>query len=331
VALSRLIRYDLVMIAVFLAMLPLGPHALVGIPVGIWVLMTLNRPDVKAAFARSLRPESTGDVPEEEELAGGIRGRLRLFARSFGTMFFSMPGLARSGMAGESASSAAALQDRPPAEHRPRRWLIHFMLLPIIPAALVLTPIAMHMYYGQPSSDTSWQWGYQGYTPAVPPNSLVNMQWGDFEVEDRSYFWSQLTLSEPTNKMAWEILKQGDQRYLELETSKTYWGYYSDGTLRVTIMPFPLELNQLENRVWTQLDEILDPHQEDRARHVGIYRTGYGRQRVDIEMRRTDQGYTWKTTTWHGGGGASMGSGSSGPRLPKKLERYWVTLVGQGH
>ena len=56
--------YELCIAASILVMLPYSPAALLGIPIGIWCLRTLQRQDVKAAFVReALRIRGFGDEP----------------------------------------------------------------------------------------------------------------------------------------------------------------------------------------------------------------------------------------------------------------------------
>jgi hypothetical protein len=45
-----------------LAMIPVGGCCLVGLPIGIWAIVTLGKPEVKAAFAQSARPR---DLPDD--------------------------------------------------------------------------------------------------------------------------------------------------------------------------------------------------------------------------------------------------------------------------
>jgi hypothetical protein len=44
--------YEFCVITSILAMLPISFHFLVGLPVGIWALRVLRRPEIKAAFRR---------------------------------------------------------------------------------------------------------------------------------------------------------------------------------------------------------------------------------------------------------------------------------------
>ena len=55
--LMRLKGYRFAFAAGILAMAPLPPFFLVGLPVGIWALVVLRRPEVKAAFAVAQRPD----------------------------------------------------------------------------------------------------------------------------------------------------------------------------------------------------------------------------------------------------------------------------------
>ena len=61
--LRNLQTYELCIAASFLAIIPWSPAALLGIPIGIWCLRTLQRADIKSAFVRkSLRGRGLGHV-----------------------------------------------------------------------------------------------------------------------------------------------------------------------------------------------------------------------------------------------------------------------------
>ena len=57
---KRLELYSLAVIGSILAMLPCHPAFLIGLPIGLWSLSVLARPEVKAAF----HERSTGIAPE---------------------------------------------------------------------------------------------------------------------------------------------------------------------------------------------------------------------------------------------------------------------------
>jgi hypothetical protein len=103
--------------AIILAMLPVGHHCFIGIPIGIWALRVLNRPEVRAAFALSrpdhrlpvarlyvppLPPVIPPPEPPRPDVPSTpfhslpaedppIARKIRSFWRSFRTMFFSRP------------------------------------------------------------------------------------------------------------------------------------------------------------------------------------------------------------------------------------------------
>jgi len=55
----RLGSYGLAVFAAILAVLPWTPTFLIGVPVGIWALLVLKEPEVKAAFRRKTKTPQT--------------------------------------------------------------------------------------------------------------------------------------------------------------------------------------------------------------------------------------------------------------------------------
>ena len=53
VKMRQLKAYGLAQLGGIAALVPCGPMWMIGLPVGIWVLWTLNQPDVKRAFDRA--------------------------------------------------------------------------------------------------------------------------------------------------------------------------------------------------------------------------------------------------------------------------------------
>ena len=47
-----------------LAMIPLSGCCLIGLPIGIWAVVTMGKPDVKAAFAAAARPATFDDLDD---------------------------------------------------------------------------------------------------------------------------------------------------------------------------------------------------------------------------------------------------------------------------
>jgi serine/threonine protein kinase len=81
--------YGFVIAASILAMLPWSIHFFIGIPAGVWVFRTLNRPEVKAAFAANLRSrKSASEAPKE---TSPVVRKARSFWRSLYSVFLSSP------------------------------------------------------------------------------------------------------------------------------------------------------------------------------------------------------------------------------------------------
>jgi hypothetical protein len=52
--------YEFAVIACIAAMLPCSPSFVIGLPLGLWALMVLRRPDVKAAFRANAERRESG-------------------------------------------------------------------------------------------------------------------------------------------------------------------------------------------------------------------------------------------------------------------------------
>jgi hypothetical protein len=102
--------FEWVMIAIILIMLPIGYHWFASLPIGIWALVVLARPEVKEAFAHHLRRaqrELAASPPAVSEPAptqpGG--GKMRGFLLSVFSVFASRAALAQPPAAREEASA----------------------------------------------------------------------------------------------------------------------------------------------------------------------------------------------------------------------------------
>jgi hypothetical protein len=253
--------------------------------------------------------------------------------RAFGTMFFSMGG--RSAAQAEEqewADAPSSSLHQPETKSQPRRWLIPLVLLPIIPAALVLAPIVIGRFFFQsidaePSS-YSEQLARERMRPPPPANPLPLDGWDDVEVEDRRAFYPSTGPDPVLHEKVRKIMEESDRDYLKLEAANTRWDITPTGVLRLGINPFPREINQLENRTWGQIEKILTRDRVDQLRSVGIYSNVYGRKRTDIEIERTNQGFTWTVYTARDALKTHQDR-QYDTRLPRRLERYWLRLIGQ--
>jgi hypothetical protein len=94
-----------VVIALLLAALPWSIHCLVGIPVAVWCLWAMTRPEVHAAFAANRRrreaaappadlpPVEPAPAPRPPAPTGPFHRRVRSFLHSLRSMFVSSPNL----------------------------------------------------------------------------------------------------------------------------------------------------------------------------------------------------------------------------------------------
>jgi predicted Ser/Thr protein kinase len=94
----------LILVAILLAILPWSVHCLIGVPVAVWCLWAMTRPEVHAAFAANYRrrrkavappadlpPDGPPPAPRPPAPTGPFRRRVRSFLHSLRSMFVSSP------------------------------------------------------------------------------------------------------------------------------------------------------------------------------------------------------------------------------------------------
>ena len=81
VHMMRLRSYALAVVATMLAMLPWSPAWILGVPFGIWALVVLRRPEVRAAFLNNRRREGSA-LPGKQEPKGPVTGKIASFFRT---------------------------------------------------------------------------------------------------------------------------------------------------------------------------------------------------------------------------------------------------------
>jgi serine/threonine protein kinase len=92
VKMGRFNGYGFVIAASILAMLPWSFHCLIGIPAAIWTFRTLDRPEMKAAFAANLRRKRKSvSEPAPRKDTGPVLRKARSFWRSLCSVFLSNP------------------------------------------------------------------------------------------------------------------------------------------------------------------------------------------------------------------------------------------------
>ena len=132
-----------------------------------------------------------------------------------------------------------------------------------------------------------------------------------------------------------KILKAAYQEYPALEAQYTERQTDDAGHLIFRINPFPGPIEKLENRLWSQLDAILDPQQQSLARlnlkldppelRVGVTMSdlvrpgffGWSKEGASIELWRVGAWYYWKVQT------RQHEYSARAPQLPEEYRRFW--------
>lgn len=136
------------------------------------------------------------------------------------------------------------------------------------------------------------------------------------------------------------ILKATYAEYLTVEAHHTERTVDKSGHSVIKIAPFPEKIAGLENRLWTQLDAILDVKQQSTARlnlkldppevrppialselvRPGFF--GWGKYGANLEL--------WQVGTWHHWKVQTRGydDSSRAPQLPEDYRRFWKDPAG---
>jgi hypothetical protein len=127
-----------------------------------------------------------------------------------------------------------------------------------------------------------------------------------------------------------EIFRTADEEYRKIESRHTRLGESSEKEgRRIIVFPFKDEVDQLEQRVWTQLEAVLSQEQVRQARTLLPMRGSlfpFGQQKVDLEFCRTADGFGWRVLPEADGGKPPF---TYGPQLPKEYERFWPEAAGR--
>lgn len=132
-----------------------------------------------------------------------------------------------------------------------------------------------------------------------------------------------------------KILQATYQEYPAIEAEQTHQHTDDAGHIVVRIQPHAVPIAKLEDRLWSQVDAILNPEQQGVARRnlrLGspeerppIYLSelarsgffGWGKNGADIEIWRVGTWYHWKVRT------RGYEDSSRGPELPEEFRRFW--------
>ena len=133
-----------------------------------------------------------------------------------------------------------------------------------------------------------------------------------------------------------KILRAAYEEAVALEAKNAEHHIDDSGHLVITIQPYAGPVAKLENRLWSELDAILDRQQQSIARmnleldppreRQGISLAelcgpgffGWGKEGARLELWRVGTWYHWKTQLTTG-----QEYSESAPQLPKEYQRFW--------
>jgi tRNA A-37 threonylcarbamoyl transferase component Bud32 len=356
VKLARCRGYEWAMIAIILIMLPLGFHFFVGFPIGLWALIVLRKPEVKAAFALNLRralqawqrPAILPARPVEQPTAP-IRHKVRSFFLSMFSAFAPRSAIARGTPTIEHRPPTDDLvllsqaAEQPAAEPSPaqvpdkgpRKGLTAWGLVGIGFLASWLILLAGCLIYWGARNDTgsigASLFGFEDQS--AQPTGLM--------IGDIDELATTVPLGGDRFKSVRQTLLGADREYLEMELRHTSRHKDPAGHLIVTIAPFPDELKRLEDSTWAKFDSILRfDHQERERFRSQLPARGrlfaFGQGQTHIELWHDDSMYHWRVlpndfVLRNAAVGPSQGSSSGlpftesgdGPQLPRRYQRFW--------
>jgi tRNA A-37 threonylcarbamoyl transferase component Bud32 len=334
VKLMRLDSYTWPLVAAIWAVLPFSYAWIIGLPFGIWTLLLLRKPEVRAAFRRGRQePDESRDHAQAgasewrappRQTTGPIQRRLRGFVGSLYSLMVHSRVEQRAESRAEMDSrepvvvAAAPAQPRSKPDH-PRRakrgsWLFW---LGTGAAILILSLLAFGFALLLSESKSNWNLSQER-----PP----------FVVLGSEYESLVTTLGLDSYIMAprvREVFQATERDYLALEARFTKRQRDHGGNLKVTILPFRDKASDLDRCFRAKLVTVLGPGYPNNQARNQLPREGelfpFGQEEVRIEIRPEGGWYHGKV--YRGAKGAADPQPAEefdGPRIPKMYERFWT-------
>jgi hypothetical protein len=344
----RLQNYSFVRFTVILAMMPLSCGSPLAIPLGIWILLVMSAPAVRAAFLGGNAYEHPQPSPRP---TGPVRHRLRGF---IGSMYSLVVGSrvehqaqraqlttppvhsTPTGEPGDEEAIPTALPagrrtsarlerrtDREPVfTVRMKRYLFWGGLVAgCLALCIIVSVIVGHenslarQAELEQEAKSKWEKRYSS-----EPHGVLREQYEDLvtTLGLRNY------LDEPVGI----VFRNAESEYLTLEERFTKRERDKDGRLKVTMLPFKDEVEQLEERFWAKLESILTREDWKKQAREQLPRKGrlfpFGKERARIEIWQEDGWYHGKVFRGEVGPNVNAAEEFDGPRLPAMYERFWA-------
>jgi tRNA A-37 threonylcarbamoyl transferase component Bud32 len=281
--------YALSVTGSIIALLPCMLGFLVGLPFGIWSLVVLNRPRVRAAFARARGAAKGSPI--------STKGKVLVF---FAIAFVILAPLL-----------AISLP----------------ILMPVVTkVSSQIRPVETYTPYGVESLETIPTKIGDLDLPRGAPGHVVFGPEGPMLTDDCI---KTLELESSEILVLNSILQTAYEQYLELEWRHMERVYVSD-SLSVIISPFREEAKGFLERLWADLDEVLDGRRRAIARNhlplsqiFGTFQFGGPTVKISINKQGGSFNYDTKYEWPEGSGKSSSGTSGRSGALPPEYRRFW--------
>jgi hypothetical protein len=283
--------YALSVTGSIIALFPFALGFFVGLPFGIWSLVVLFRPDIRAAFARARGADKNKPM--------STKGKILVFYAIAFVILATMMAIGLPMLWSIAAAKRVASQPQPVETYTP----YGVESLETIPTKI---------------GDLDLPRGVPGHVEFGPEGPTLTNECVKI-----------LGLESSEGVVLNSILQAAYGRYLELE-GRHIVRVRGDDNLSVTISPFREEAEDFLERLWADLDEILDGRRRAIARRhlplgqiFGTFQ--FGGPTVKIAINKQGGSFNYDTKyEWPEGSGKS-GSGTSGRSgaLPPEYRRFW--------
>ncbi len=284
-----------------LAMLPVTPLFLLGLPVGSWALIVLREPEVEGAFADEARRAAAFRKRRlSVQPTGPVRRRVRSFFRSVRSLvLFSsprqearkvpevaaeserevFPQSAAAIAVAEGDGSGRVLLGQQPPRRNGFVWIVAVVAFGI-PVILVVSCIGYgSMAWRTPVTTRAeprttapvWVGGATGAMKRPDLTIRAGKNWRDGPTALSPDLVQQLGLNQAQAQDVLKALQLAYQEYLRLEAQHSKRFLDDVGHLHVQVSEFAKEKAALEDGTWSQLDKVLTPEQRGQARNRLIH------------------------------------------------------------